>query len=63
MIVISRKPLSDRQLEQIEMIFKESQCPHESLRATFPDRYSGSSGNLIMFDDATPQDFAIKEEF
>lgn len=62
MTIISRKPLNEEQLNQIEQILRESECPHESLRNTFPERYGGLIGNLIFFDDATPQDFSIKEE-
>lgn len=32
-------PLSDSELRRIQGILKESNCPNESLRATFPETY------------------------
>lgn len=32
-------PLSDSELRRIQGILKESNCPNESLRATFPSGY------------------------
>ena len=32
-------PLSDFEIHQIQGIMKESRCPNESLRATFPEAY------------------------
>lgn len=32
-------PLSDSELRRIQDILKESNCPNESLRATFPSGY------------------------
>ncbi len=32
-------PLSDTELQKIRDILKESRCPNESLRSTFPETY------------------------
>lgn len=61
MTILSRKSLSERELENVEKIFRESQCPHESLAATFPTRYSGMVGDVIFFDDADIHDYVCKE--
>lgn len=39
MRVKSIMPLSDTELKKIRDIMKESICPNESLRATFPETY------------------------
>jgi hypothetical protein len=39
MIVKSITQLSDNELNKIKSILKESRCPNESLRATFPDGF------------------------
>lgn len=50
MTILSREPVSDEDQRKIEDIFRESQCPHESLKNTF-ERYSGLIGDIIIFDD------------
>ena len=39
MRVKSITQLSDNELRKIQSIMQESRCPHESLRATFPEAY------------------------
>lgn len=39
MRVKSITPLSDFELRKIQSIMKESKCPNESLRASFPEAY------------------------
>jgi hypothetical protein len=39
MRIKSITPLSDFELLRIRNILKESRCPNESLRATFPEAY------------------------
>jgi len=39
MIIKSITQLSDNELRKIRSILKESRCPNESLRVTFPDGY------------------------
>ena len=39
MIIKSITPLSDSERERIREILRESKCPNESLRATFPYAY------------------------
>ena len=55
MHIFSREPLTKEDLQKIEDILRESNCPHESLTNTFPN-YSGISGDEIFFDGITPQD-------
>lgn len=62
MTILSRKPLSEADIENVEKIFRESECPHESLAASFP-RYSGLIGDVIFFDDADIHDYVCKEAF
>lgn len=50
MTILSRKPVSHEEQKMIEDIFRESKCPHESLKNTF-ERYSGLIGDIIIFDD------------
>ena len=61
MKIISKQPLADEDISKIEQIFRESQCPHESLRNTFPDRYNGLLGDLIFFDGITREDILFTE--
>lgn len=60
MKVISKQPLSEDALQKIESIFRESQCPNESLSKTF-ENYSGMTGGVIFFDGATFGDYARGE--
>ena len=60
MTILSHEPLTESELENVVKIFCESQCPHESLAATFP-RYSGLLGEMIFFDGVDPQTFKHKE--
>lgn len=50
MTVLSLEPLSDVDRERIEGIMRESLCPSESLRATFPNRFAFMTDSLILFD-------------
>ena len=61
MRLVYRKPISELDLLKIEQIFRESQCPHESLRNTFPDRYNCVLGDLIFFDDTAVKDILLTE--
>jgi len=56
MTIITREPLTKEEQKKIADIWRESECPHESLRNTFPDRYSGLIGDLVIFDDADPEE-------
>lgn len=60
MKVISKQPLSEDALQKIESIFRESNCPHESLSKTF-ENYSGMTGGMIFFDDVTFGDYSRGE--
>ena len=60
MTILSREPLTDLERRQVEDILRESQCPHESLRETFP-RYSGMLGNIITFDGVSLKDFLVRQ--
>ena len=57
--VFSQFPLSDDELKQIRDILDYSQCPNESLIATFPHRYkdvSCSRQMTLLYFDATEVD-------
>lgn len=60
MTILSREPLTDLERRQVEDILRESQCPHESLRETFP-RYSGMLGSIITFDGVSLKDFLVRQ--
>lgn len=60
MKVISKQPLSEDVLQKIESIFRESNCPNESLSKTF-ENYSGMMGVVIFFDGVTFGDYARGE--
>lgn len=60
MQIVSRRPLSDGDRQRVEEIFRESKCPYESLRNTFP-RFSGIVDDLIIFDEL-PEHYAIEKE-
>lgn len=62
MTIITREPLTKEDQQKIADIRRESNCPHESLRNTFPDRYNGLIGNFLIFDDADPKDY-LRGEF
>ena len=55
MTILSSEPISDEDQRKIADIFHESQCPHESLRNTFP-RYTGLLGDIVIFDDVPLDD-------
>lgn len=60
MKVLSRKPLSEDTRRKIEEIFRESNCPNESLQKTF-DNCNGLIGGMIFFDDVTFGDYSRGE--
>lgn len=41
------------EMAKIKDIFKQSECPNESLKTTFPSRYKGIDHGCYMFDSAT----------
>ena len=49
MRITASEPLTSTVLQMIQRIVKESKCPHESLRNSFP-RYAGSDDGGIHFD-------------
>lgn len=51
MMVYSNKELTQNQLHKIDRILAESQCPNESLRMTFPQRYRTITTSGIYFDN------------
>lgn len=55
MTILSSEPISDEDQRKIADILHESQCPHESLRNTFP-RYTGLLGDIVIFDDVSLDD-------
>lgn len=46
----SGEPITDETLTQIKDIFRESECPNESLSKTFYS-FSWYKGNVIQFGD------------
>lgn len=54
-LVYSRTQLNDVEQNKIKGIFKESECPNESLKNTF-NRFAFMQGDsIIYFDDVTIQ--------
>ncbi|MBQ7454381.1 MAG: hypothetical protein IJS69_04955 [Selenomonadaceae bacterium] len=51
MTITSLKPLTQKELNKIRDILKQSKCPNESLTKTF-DRFTGLVGERIFFDNA-----------
>lgn len=50
MIILTQKSLTIEELNQINDIVNESRCIYESLRNTFPDRFTSLNGEMILFD-------------
>lgn len=51
MLILSRRPLTQNELNQVKDILQQSRCPNESLSNTF-DRFTGLVDGKIFFDDA-----------
>ena len=52
-VVQSARPLFDTEKSTIRAIFEESNCPYESLKATFKERFAhlgGSEGTVVYLD-------------
>jgi len=49
MQIKTNTPLSDNEIRKVKAIMKESLCPHESLKATFPEVYSHKTDDTIFF--------------
>ena len=49
MKIKTNTPLSDTEVFMVTRILKESKCPHESLRATFPNEYHHKTDTEIYF--------------
>lgn len=49
-LVCSNYSLSSEEREKIKGIMQESECPNESLKNTFPERYKGIDEDVINFD-------------
>lgn len=59
MIILTQKSLTTEELNQIHDIVNESRCINESLKNTFPNRFSAIRGNAIFFDtDGVPDTVA-----
>lgn len=61
MTILSAEPVSPEDQRKIDDIFHESQCPHESLRNTFP-RYTGLLGDIVIFDDVSLDDIKSSDD-
>lgn len=49
MQIKSNTPLSDAEMQKVRDIMRESNCPHESLKATFPGVYHHRTNTEIFF--------------
>ena len=63
MRVKSIVPLSDSELRRIQGILKESNCPNESLRATFPETYQRiDEENGVIYFGIPSHDYSYELE-
>ena len=57
MIILTREGLTTDELKKITDIVNESRCIYESLRNTFPDRFTSLNGEMILFDYPNQPEF------
>jgi len=49
MQIKSNTPLSDNEMKKVSDILRQSKCPYESLRSTFPGVNINMTDNVIWF--------------
>ena len=64
MLILSRQPLTQTEIQQVKDILQQSRCPNESLSNTF-ERFTGLVDGKIFFDDAQSEfnDLASLKDF
>lgn len=65
--IFSVDPVSAKEAGRVRDILRESKCPNESLKETFPERYHGmkvvdSFGLLLIYFDGGSRDVGQKLE-